>query len=123
MLRRLIVPVIVLTLVTAAAMAQECPHAAKPAGCAGEDPSLGKDRCIWSWEGVQWTLLEKPDAVVAQAVVPGCSKRSAAIRSSMAAQIPTCKGEACGCSCPFSTEGLTFEVRNEERSLFVTATG
>ncbi|MFH1532123.1 MAG: hypothetical protein ABIK09_15470 [Pseudomonadota bacterium] len=107
-----------------AAQAQECPHSKEPAGCAGENPAVGKDKCIWSWEGVNWTLLEKDGTLVAQAVVPGCGKRSMAIRTSIAAKVPECKKNTCGCgSCPFGAEGVTFTVKNEAKALFVTATG
>lgn len=125
MLRKSITIAFALTLIlgAVAAQAQECPHSKKPAGCAGENPAVGKDKCIWSWEGVNWTLLEKDGAIVAQAVVPGCGKRSMAIRTSMAAQVPTCKDGSCGCTCPFGTEGVTFAVKNEAKALFVTATG
>jgi len=113
-----------LTLGAVAVQAQECPHSEKPAGCAGENPAVGKDKCIWSWEGVNWTLLEKDGAIVAQAVVPGCGKRSMAIRTSIAAKVPECKKAACGCgSCPFGAEGVDFAVKNEAKALFVTATG
>ena len=126
MLRNSVAIAFALTLIfsAVAAQAQDCPHAKKPAGCAGENPDIGKDKCIWSWEGVDWTLLEKDGAVVAQAVVPGCPKRSMAIRTSIAAKIPACKASGCnGQGCPFGTEGVTFAVKNEAKALFVTATG
>ncbi len=125
MLRKTIAITFALTLIlgAVAAQAQECPHSKKPAGCAGENPAVGKDKCIWSWDGVNWTLLEKDGAIVAQAVVPGCGKRSMAIRKSIADQVPTCKDGSCGCTCPFSAEGVNFAVKNEAKALFVTATG
>ena len=126
MLRKSIAIVFALALILGAAVAQaqECPHSKKPAGCAGENPDVGKDKCIWSWEGVNWTLLEKDGAIVAQAVVPGCGKRSMAIRTSIAAKIPTCKDGACDCGgCPFAADGVTFAVKNEAKALFITATG
>ncbi len=125
MLRKSIAIVFALTLIlgAVAAQAQECPHAKKPAGCAGENPDVGKDKCIWSWEGVNWTLLEKDGAIVAQAVVPGCGKRSMAIRKSIATKIPACKDGGCSCGCPFGAEGVTLAVKNEAKALFVTVTG
>lgn len=126
MLRKSISILFALTLVLGAGIvqAQDCPHAVKPSGCAGENPAVGKDKCVWSWEGVKWTLLEKDGAIVAQAVVPGCSKRSMAVRTSIAAQIPKCKDRACGCEgCSFGVAGVSLEVKNEAKALFVTATG
>ena len=126
MIRKSITIVFALTLIlgVGAAQAQDCPHAKKPSGCAGQNPEVGKDKCIWSWEGVNWTLLEKDGAIVAQAVVPGCGGRSMAIRTSMAAQIPKCKDGACGCEgCSFGVPGVSLEVKNEAKALFVTATG
>ena len=126
MIRKSIAIVFALTMIFGAvsAQAQECEHGKKPAGCAGENPEVGKDKCIWSWDGVNWTLLEKDGAIVAQAVVPGCGKRSMAVRTAMAAKVPSCKEGACGCGgCPFGAEGVNFEVKNEAKALFVTATG
>ncbi len=126
MLRKFIAIVFALTMIMGAVVvqAQECSHKKEPAGCAGENPEVGKDKCIWSWKGVSWTLNEKDGAIVAQAEVPGCGKRSMAIRTSIAAKVPTCKEGACGCGgCPFGAEGVNFEVKNEAKALFVTATG
>jgi hypothetical protein len=104
----------------ASAASAGCPHHAK------KDTKVEHD-CMKSHKGINWTITDVKGGAVAEATIPGCPKRSAAIRAKLVAEIPKCKTEKCNCKgkkdhCPFAVDGVDFKVDNGDKALKVTAT-